>query len=98
MLPSVTDSGLALLARGEQRLAESARGFTRAADGAGAPTIDGAGAPTTDGAPPAAEPASDSDLVDAAVGIIYGRTQFETGLRLIEVGRDVDKALVDVLA
>lgn len=90
MLPSVANSGLALLERGERRLAESARGFTRAADGAGAPT--------TDGAPSAAEAASDSDLVDAAVGVIYGRTQFETGLRLIEVDRDVQKSLVDVLA
>lgn len=90
MLPSVADSGLALLERGERRLADSARGFTRAADGAGAPT--------TDGTTPAAEPASDSDLVDAAVGVIYGRTQFETGIRLIEIDRDVQKALVDVLA
>ena len=90
MLPSVTDSGLALLARGERRLAESARGLTRAADGAGAPT--------TDDAAPTAPAATDSDLVDAAVGVIYGRSSFEIGLKLIEVGRDVEKALVDVLA
>lgn len=89
-LPSVTDSGLALLRRGERRLAESAQGFARAADGAGAPAADGGVAPTA--------AASDGDLVDAAVGVIYGRTQFETGLRLIEVDRDVQKSLVDVLA
>ena len=90
MLPSVTDSGLALLARGERRLAESARGFTRAADGAGAPP--------TDAAPASNAAATDSDLVDAAVGVIYGRSSFEIGLKLIEVDRDVEKALVDVLA
>ena len=51
--------------------------------------------------PPSTIPAGPSDgetVVDAAVGVIYGRTAFATGVALLEVGRDTDKALLDVLA
>ena len=37
-------------------------------------------------------------ICDAAVGVIYGRTAFATGVALLEVGRDIEKALLDVLA
>ncbi len=86
-LPALTASGLGLLGRADQRLAASARGFTRAAEpGAAASAADPA--PATGG----------EDLVDAAVGVIYGRTSLEIGVKLIEVGRDTDKALLDVIA
>lgn len=101
-LPGITASGLALVARADRRLAESAHGFTRAADDAGgaAPAAaeehaDGtgpaaaAGAPSTDGG---------ADLVDAALGVVYGRAMGALGVKLLEVGRDTEKMLVDVLA
>lgn len=85
MLPSIAASGLALLGRGEERLAASARTFTRMADG---PDGVDANAPVRGG----------NDAVDAAVGVVYGRTAFETGVALLRVGRDTEQALIDVLA
>ncbi len=87
-LTSLAAAGLGLLHRAEQRLAESARTFTRAAEATAPPVTDGG----------AASPTADADLVDAAVGVIYGRSSFAIGVKLIEVGRDTEKALLDVLA
>ncbi len=88
LLPSITDAGRAFLACGERRLVESARDLTRAAGGTDAAA--------SDASAPAA--VSDGDPVAAAVGTIDGRTAFAMGVRLIEVGRDVGRMLVDVLA
>jgi hypothetical protein len=85
MLPSITASGLGPLERADQRLARSAETFTRNAEPA---AVDDPGAAPSDG----------ETVVDAAVGVIYGRTAFATGVALLEVGRDTDKALLDVLA
>jgi hypothetical protein len=84
-VPSIAASGLALLGRGEERLAASARAFTRMA---GAPEAADANAAATGG----------DDAVDAAVGVVYGRTAFESGVALLRLGRDTAQALIDVLA
>jgi ABC-type tungstate transport system substrate-binding protein len=89
MLPSITGSGLALVERADRRLAESAHAFTQSAESVDAP----ASAETS-----SAEGNGDADVVDAAVGVVYGRTAFEIGIALIAVGRDTEKSLVDVLA
>lgn len=44
-----------------------------------------------------AVPSADT-TVDAAVGVIYGRSEFRIGLALIAVGRDTEKQLLDVIA
>ncbi len=84
MLPSIASSGLALLARGGERLAASARTFTRSADGTDAATDDPSSAT--------------ADPVGAAVGVVYGRTDFAAGVALLRIGRDTEQALVDMLA
>ena len=81
-LPSITASGLGLLERADQRLAQSAQTFTRGAAAAEPSNTD----------------AATAEVVDAALGVIYGRSTFEMGLKLIAVGRDTEKALLDVLA
>ena len=88
-LPSLSAAGLGLLNSADRRLAESARTFTRSTETGDAP----AGA-----AVPAASATPEADVVDAAVGVIYGRTVFEIGVKLIEVGRDTEKLLLDVIA
>ena len=85
MLPSISASGLGLLERADQRLLRSAATFTRNAEPADA--VDAGAAPS-----------AEETVVDAAVGVIYGRTAFATGVALLEVGRDTEKALLDVLA
>jgi hypothetical protein len=85
MLPSIAASGLGLLNSADQRLAQSARTFTRSAE-----TADTASAAN-------AAPAT-SDVVDAAVGVVYARSDFQIGVKLIEVGRDVEQKLIDALA
>ena len=44
-----------------------------------------------------AAPSPDT-TVDAAVGVIYGRSEFRIGVALIAVGRDTEKQLLDVIA
>ena len=88
-LPSLTASGLGLLDRADRRLAESARTFTRSAE-----TGDASAAADV----PAATATPETDVVDAAVGVIYGRNAFEIGVKLIEIGRDTEKLLLDVVA
>lgn len=83
-VPSITASGLGLLDSADRRLQRSAATFTQSA------------APADPSAQPAAT--ETSDVVDAAVGVIYGRSAFRMGVTLIEVGRDTEKALLDVLA
>lgn len=85
-IPSIGAAGLGLLDRAEARLERSAQTFTQSAA-----TDDTASNPQADGAPP-------EDLVDAALGTIYARTEFRLGVTLIEVGRDAEKHLLDVLA
>jgi hypothetical protein len=92
MLPSIAASGLGLLARGEERLARSAATFTRSAE----PSDPSAADPAASAATPSAT--EGADLVDAALGVVYGRSAFEIGVRLIAVGRDTEQQLVDVLA
>lgn len=82
----MTTSGLALLDRGADLLAASARTFTRAA----LPDATDAASPVD--APPVA------DVVDAAVGVIYARAHFGMGVALLEVGRDVERQLLDIVA
>lgn len=89
LLPSLAASGLGLLDRADQRLAASARTFTRAAT-----PLDAATATDAD----AATATPQDDVVAAAVGVVYGRTAFEIGVKLIEVGRDTEKLLLDVIA
>jgi ABC-type tungstate transport system substrate-binding protein len=84
-LPSLTASGLGLLNSADRRLAESARTFTRSAE-------------TGDASAAAATATPETDVVDAAVGVIYGRSAFEIGVKLIEIGRDTEKLLLDVVA
>jgi hypothetical protein len=79
---SIMGAGLGLVEAADARLAQSARTFTQAAATAETET------PSTGG----------NDLTDAAVGVIYGRSAFRMGVALIEVGRDTEKALLDVLA
>jgi len=86
-LPSLSAAGLGLIERGDRRLAESARTFTRSAEPLAPPTEDAGVAATPQ-----------DDVIDAAVGVIYGRTAIEIGVKLIEVGRDTEKQLLDVLA
>lgn len=38
------------------------------------------------------------EFIDAAVGVIYGRSAFELGIKLITVGRDTEKSLLDIVA
>ena len=83
-IPSVTASGLGLLDAAEQRLARSAQSFARS------------GAPDDSSAEPSV--AALDDVVGAAVGVIYGRSAFQIGVSLIAVGRDTEKALLDILA
>jgi hypothetical protein len=87
-LTSLAATGLGLLRQAEQRLADGARTFTRAAEATATTVSEGR----------AATPVTDGDLVDAAVGVIYGRSAFAIGVTLIAVGRDTEKALLDVLA
>ena len=87
-IPSITASGLGLLEAAEQRLARSAHTFTRS----GAPDDPAASAP----ADPAAS--ATDDVVDVAVGVIYGRSTFQIGVALIAVGRDTEQSLLDVIA
>jgi len=89
-LPSLSAAGLGLIERADRRLAESARTFTRSAEPLAAPTED-----ADAGAAPATP---QDDVIAAAVGVIYGRTAFEIGVKLIEVGRDTEKLLLDVVA
>jgi len=42
--------------------------------------------------------AAPDGVVDAAVGVIYARSDFQIGVKLIEVGRDTEQSLLDVLA
>ncbi|MEO6026922.1 MAG: hypothetical protein ABIR79_08680 [Candidatus Binatia bacterium] len=83
-IPSITASGLGLLDAAEQRLARSAHTFTRS----GAPDDPAAGSSAS----------APDDVVDAAVGVIYGRSEFRIGVSLIAVGRDTEKSLLDILA
>ena len=92
-VPSITASGLGLLERADRRLARSADAFTRS----GAPSDRGV-ATTDPGAVATADGDKTADVVDAAVGVIYGRTAFQLGVTLIEAGRDTEKTLLDVLA
>lgn len=85
-IPSIGAAGLGLLDRAEARLERSAQAFTRSAA-----SDDAASNASADGAPP-------EDLVDAALGTIYARTELRLGVTLIEVGRDTEKHLLDVLA
>jgi hypothetical protein len=84
-LPSITASGLGLLERADQRLAQSAQTFTRSAA-------------TAEPAATATGASDSADVVDAAVGVIYGRSAFEIGIKLIAVGRDTEKKLLDIVA
>jgi hypothetical protein len=84
MLSSVAASGLGLLDAADQRLRRSADAFTRSGEPA-----------DPNAAPP---PDQTADAVDAAVGVIYGRSEFRMGVKLIEVGRDTEQALIDLLA
>ncbi len=88
-LPSLTAAGLSLLDRADQRLAESARTFTRSAEPVET---------MSDADPASATATPQDDVIDAAVGVIYGRTAFAIGVKLIEVGRDTEKLLLDVVA
>ena len=83
-VPSVARSGLGLLTAADQRLRRSAEAFTRSGEPA-----------DPDAAPPADALA---DVADAAVGVLYGRSEFRMGVALITVGRDAERALLDVLA
>jgi len=83
-IPSITASGLGVLDAAEQRLARSAHTFTRS------------GAPDDASADPAAS--TTDDVVDAAVGVIYGKSAFQIGVALIAVGRDTEQSLLDVIA
>ncbi|MCC6766330.1 MAG: hypothetical protein IT293_16850 [Deltaproteobacteria bacterium] len=83
---AITTSGLALIERADRRLAESVRTFTRAAGAAALEAAPTGGAATGEG------------LAAAAVGVVYGRASGAIGVKLLEVGRDVEKALIDVLA
>jgi hypothetical protein len=85
-IPSIGGAGLGLLDRAEARLERSAQAFTQTAA-----TDDTASNAPADGAPP-------EDLIDAAIGTIYARTELRLGVTLIEVGRDAEKRLLDVLA
>ncbi|MCC6848184.1 MAG: hypothetical protein IT294_06750 [Deltaproteobacteria bacterium] len=89
ILPAIMTSGLALIERADRRLGASARAFARAAD------AEVAGAAPSDGAPASAD---GGDLVGAAVGVVYGRTSGASGVRLLAIGRDIEKTLLDVLA
>jgi hypothetical protein len=89
-LSSLGAAGLSLLERADRRLSESARTFTRSAESLPPPNDD-ADAPAAAATPP-------DDVIDAAVGVLYGRTSFEIGITLIEVGRDTEKSLLDVVA
>ena len=82
--PSIARSGLALVSAADQRLRRSAEAFTRSGEPAD----------------PSAAPPADTlvDVADAAVGVIYGRSELRMGVALITVGRDTERALVDVLA
>jgi hypothetical protein len=84
-VPSISASGLGLLESADRRLQRSAATFTRSAE----PAEDSSAA---------ARPAALSEVVDAAVGVTYGRTAARIGVALIEVGRDTEQALLDVLA
>lgn len=88
-LPSLSAAGLGLLDRADRRLAESARTFTRSAEPV--ETMSGAD-------PTSATVTPQGDIVAAAVGVIYGRTAFAIGVKLIEVERDTEKLLLDVVA
>ena len=83
-MPSITRSGLELLESADRRLQRSAETFTRSAEPA-----DPNAAPSVD---------ATTDVAEAAVGVIYGRSAFRMGVALIEVGRDTEKTLLDVLA
>jgi len=89
ILPPITATGLGLLERADQRLARSAQAFTRSAEPA---------EPSESGTGTAADEPEPNGVVDAAVGVVYGRTEFEIGVKLIEVGRDTEKTLLDVVA
>ncbi len=86
-IPSIAASGLGLLDAAEQRLTRSAQTFARS----GAPAD-----PAVDAAESSAR--TSDDVVDAAVGVIYGRSAFQIGVALIAVGRDTEKSLLDILA
>ena len=82
-------AGLGMLGRAEERLERSAQAFTKSA------ADDGMAGASSDATASAASP---DGIVDAAVEVIYGRSEFRIGVALIEVGRDTEKQLLDVLA